>query len=182
MKLTHIALAAAALAVSPFGPIPAGAEGLIYELKAGVLAHDVPDLWSRFRRETEAVDVNIDVQLSPSMQAFFGTIRPAIGASLNTGGQTSIGYIDARYTYDGPSGWFFSTGLGGAIHDGNIDRRDPDRKALGSRVLFHIPIEVGYRLDAHNSISGYFEHTSNGYTQRFNEGMDRLGIRYGYRF
>ena len=70
MKLTHIVFAAAAIAVSALGSAPARAGGLIYELKAGVLAHDVPDLWSRFRRETEAVDVNIDVQLSPSMQAF----------------------------------------------------------------------------------------------------------------
>jgi hypothetical protein len=55
-------------------------------------------------------------------------------------------------------------------------------KALGSRVLFHIPVEIGLRFDDHNSLSVYFEHTSNGYTQDFNEGLDRLGVRYGYRF
>jgi lipid A 3-O-deacylase len=57
-----------------------------------------------------------------------------------------------------------------------------DRKALGSRVLFHIPLEVGYRFDDHNSLSAYFEHMSKAYTVSPNEGMDRLGIRYGYRF
>jgi lipid A 3-O-deacylase len=55
-------------------------------------------------------------------------------------------------------------------------------QALGSRVLFHIPAEVGYRFDDHNSLSAYFEYMSNAYTVSPNEGMDRLGIRYGYRF
>jgi lipid A 3-O-deacylase len=161
---------------------PAIAEGLIYELKAGVLDHDVPNLWSGFRRETNTADINIEAQLSPSMQAFFGTIRPAVGASISTDGQTSHAYIDARWTIEASSGLFFATGLGGAIHDGSTDNNDATRKALGSRILFHIPIELGYRFDAHNSVSGYFEHTSNAYTMRYNQGLDRLGIRYGYRF
>ena len=49
-------------------------------------------------------------------------------------------------------------------------------------MLFHIPAEIGLRLDAHNSVSVYYEHTSNAYLADFNEGMDRLGVRYGYRF
>jgi hypothetical protein len=63
-----------------------------------------------------------------------------------------------------------------------LQLEDWDRKALGSRVLFHIPVEIGYRLDEHNSLSAYFEHMSNAYTVDPNEGMDRLGVRYGYRF
>jgi hypothetical protein len=31
-------------------------------------------------------------------------------------------------------------------------------------------------------VSVYFEHTSNAYTEKFNEGLDRIGVRYGYRF
>lgn len=176
--LAHMVFALALAQLIP----AAQADGLIYELKAGVLAHDVPNLWSGFSRETDAVDINVEALLSPSMQVFFGTLRPAIGGSFSTGGGTNHGYIDARWTYDASSGAFFGFGLGGAIHDGNTGRTDPDRKALGSRVLFHIPLELGYRFDAHNSISGYFEHTSNAYTMRTNEGLDRLGIRYGYRF
>jgi lipid A 3-O-deacylase len=60
--------------------------------------------------------------------------------------------------------------------------KDADEKALGSRVLFHIPLEVGYRLDLHNSISAHFEHMSNAYTVDPNEGLDRIGVRYGYKF
>ncbi len=81
-----------------------------------------------------------------------------------------------------PKRLFFAVGLGTAIHNGEKDASKPDMKALGSRVLFHIPVEIGLRFDDHNSLSVYFEHTSNGYTQDFNEGLDRLGVRYGYRF
>ena len=73
-------------------------------------------------------------------------------------------------------------GLGAAIHGGNLNPTEPDRKALGSRVLFHIPFELGYRWDDHQSLSVYFEHTSNGNTARYNEALDNIGIRYGYRF
>lgn len=182
MNVKLARLASAALFLMAGATVSAAGENLIYQLSVGALDHDVPDLWSRFRREKETLDINVDAQLSPSMQVFFGTLRPAVGGTINTQGLTSMGYVDARWTYEAASGLFFGVGLGGAIHDGNVGRTDPARKALGSRVLFHIPLEFGYRFDAHNSVSAYFEHTSNGYTQTYNEGMDRLGVRYGYRF
>lgn len=158
------------------------AQGLVHELMIGALAHDVPDLWSGFRREPSSIDINVEAKLSPAMALFFGTLRPAVGATINTEAATSHVYVDARLNYDLSERVFFGLGVGAAVHDGNTGREDPDRKALGSRLLFHIPFELGYRLDAHNSISAYFEHTSNAYTQKYNEGMDRLGVRYGYRF
>ncbi len=160
----------------------ASAEDLVSELKIGILDHDVPDLWSGFRREEDGADINVEALLSPSVLFFGGTIRPAIGATINTQGDTSHAYVDARWQYELPGGVFFGVGLGGAIHDGEVDPVDPDRKALGSRLLFHIPAELGYRFDEHSSLSLYFEHTSNAYTQDSNEGLDRLGIRYGYGF
>jgi lipid A 3-O-deacylase len=175
------AVSAALLLIASAADAFAG-DGLIYQLSVGALSHDVPDLWSGFRAEKESLDVNIEAQLSPSMQLFFGTLRPAIGGSINTAGQTSMGYVDARWTYEAASGVFIGLGIGAAIHDGNLDLSDLNRKALGSRVLFHFPLEIGYRFDAHQSVSAYFEHMSNGYTQHYNEGMDRLGVRYGYRF
>jgi hypothetical protein len=155
---------------------------LVDELKIGVLWHDVPGLWSGFQAEPNSADINIEALLSPSVAFLGGTIRPALGASISTIGATSDAYIDARWQYETPSGIFFGLGLGAAVHDGQLQLEDWDRKALGSRVLFHIPAEVGYRFDDHNSLSAYFEHMSNAYTVCPNEGMDRLGIRYGYRF
>lgn len=156
--------------------------GVISELKLGALYHDPGDLWSGFRREPQSVDVNIEVLLTPYIDVLGGRLRPAIGASINTSGGTSKGYVDARFEIEGASGLFLAIGLGAAIHDGNITPTDPTRKALGSRILFHIPAEIGWRWDGHNSISVYFEHVSNGYTQDYNEGLDSIGMRYGYRF
>jgi hypothetical protein len=158
------------------------AQGLVEELKLGVLDHDVPDLWSGFRAEPSSVAINVEALFSPSVAFLGGTIRPALGASINTEGATSNVYLDARWQYETPAGIFFGLGLGGTVHDGQLELKDWDQKALGSRVLFHIPLEIGYRLDAHNSVSAYFEHMSNAYTVDPNEGLDRIGVRYGYRF
>jgi lipid A 3-O-deacylase len=57
-----------------------------------------------------------------------------------------------------------------------------DKKSLGSRLLFRIPIEVGYAFDRHHRIIFTFDHLSNGYLVSPNEGMDSLGLIYGYRF
>ena len=171
-----------ALAVS--WPAIGHAEGLIRELKGGILAHDVPNLWSGFRTENDAVAVNVEALLTPSLSLFGGTLRPAIGASIATEGGTSNVYLDARWEFETASGIFFALCLGVTVHDGEtrLLAANQTPKALGSHLLFHIPAEIGYRFDRHNSVSIYFEHMSNGYTRDENEGLDRLGVRYGYRF
>ena len=73
-------------------------------------------------------------------------------------------------------------GLGAAVHDGKLDTRDDDKKSLGSRVLFRIPIEIGYALNNRHRISILFDHVSNGYLANPNEGLDTFGLRYGYKF
>lgn len=40
------------------------ADDLLYALKIGVLAHDVPDLWSGFQIEHNAADINIEAQFA----------------------------------------------------------------------------------------------------------------------
>jgi hypothetical protein len=151
------------------------------ELRLGVLAHDVPDLWSGFRLES-GVDINGEILIGPGLAFLGGTLRPAIGGSVNTSGGTSKAYLDARWEIEGPAGLFFGTGLGVAVHNGNLGPTDPDRKALGSRALFHVPVEIGLRFDRGRSISVYFEHTSNANLARHNEGLDSIGVRYGIRF
>lgn len=81
-----------------------------------------------------------------------------------------------------PGGIFLGIGLGGAVHDGLLDPTGPGRKALGSRLLFHIPVEIGLRLGGRRSISVYCEHMSNAFLADSNEGMDSIGVRYEYKF
>ena len=153
----------------------------LHEVKFGVLHHDTGSLWSGFRRES-GVDLNLEAIFSPHTKFLGGIIRPAFGGSVNTDGDTSKLYSGLRWQYEHASGIFLGIGLGGAIHDGKLHLQHNDRKALGSRVLFHIPIEIGYRLSAKNSLSVYFDHVSNAYLADVNEGMDTLGGRFGYRF
>lgn len=151
------------------------------EFRGGVLAHDVPGLWSGFSLES-GIDINAELLFGGGYPILGGRIRPAVGVSVNTHGDTSRVYADARWEIESPSGIFFAIGLGAALHDGLLDPTDPNRKAFGSRVLFHVPIEIGLRLDARNSISVYFEHMSNAGLADSNEGLDAIGVRYGYRF
>jgi lipid A 3-O-deacylase len=158
------------------GPSPIG-----LEIRGGVLAHDVPDLWSGFSLE-KGVDINAEVLIGRGLPFLFGSIRPAFGGSVNTSGYTSKVYLDARWEIETASGIFFGAGLGAALHDGTLTPTDADRKALGSPVLFHIPFEIGYRFNERHSLSIYFEHMSNAHTKQYNEGLDDIGVRYGYRF
>jgi lipid A 3-O-deacylase len=180
LRVLIVVLVAAVVLLDPV--LPAFADGFVQELKIGVLDHDVPNLWSGFRAEPDSADINIEAIFSPSVAFLGGTISPALGGSISTIGATSDVYLDARWQMEMGCGIFLGLGIGGAVHNGQLQLEDWDRKALGSRVLFHIPLEIGYRLDDHNSLSAYFEHMSNAYTVSPNEGLDRLGIRYGYRF
>ena len=176
LALLATLIADADTALAQVAYVPSG-----WEFRGGVLAHDVPGLWSGFRLES-GVDINAELLFGAGLPFAGGTIRPAAGASVNTEGFTSRVYVDARWEYETPSGIFLGLGLGGTIHDGLLDPTDPHKKALGSRILFHIPLEIGLRFDQHNSISVYFEHMSNGFLAQSNEGLDSIGVRYGYRF
>jgi len=169
--------------LTAMGPASAEEEstGIVHEIKGGVLAHDVDNLWSSFSRES-GVDLNAEAIFTPSVTFWGGTLRPALGASINTSGDTSKVYLDARWEYEAENNLFFVLGVGAAVHNGEKKLVSNDKKALGSRLLLHFPIELGYRFDEHHGLSIYFDHISNGYTQDENEGLDTLGLRYGYRF
>lgn len=153
----------------------------LHEIKFGVLHHDPGSLWSNFRRES-GVDLNLEAIFVPQVQLLGGTIRPVLGGSINMVGDTSKLYAGMRWQYEHASGVFVGIGLGGAIHDGKLHPHQSDRKALGSRVLFHIPVELGYRFTAKSSFSVFFDHVSNAFLADANEGMDTFGGRLGYRF
>jgi hypothetical protein len=184
-----LALAAMPAAAQPGPPSPAAA--ILDHVSVGYLAHDVAGLWSGFRIERAATAVNLDLAFAPhvALPLGWGTIRPALGGTVAIGDGTSIAYADARYEIDGPFGTFFGLGLGLAVQDGPLREPQPvppgghDSKALGSRFLFHVPIEIGVALPRGLRLSAYFEHVSNGgLGTRFNEGLDSVGGRVGYRF
>jgi hypothetical protein len=184
MSLKRLGVTAVMIAIAVAAPAMAGDGGVaawLYEVRAGLLYHDMDYLWSNARFE-RGVDFNGEVTFAPALALFGGAFRGSLGASVNSDGGTSKAYLDLRYQYDFDSGIFVSAGGGGAVHDGALTAGRDDRKALGSRLLFHIPVEAGYRFTPHQSVSVYFDHMSNAGLARNNEGLDTLGLRYGYRF
>ncbi|UCG07106.1 MAG: acyloxyacyl hydrolase, partial [Desulfobacterales bacterium] len=80
------------------------------------------------------------------------------------------------------SGAFIDIGLGLAAHDGKLETSDDDKKELGSRILFRIPVEIGLLFREHHGVSIMFDHVSNAYLADPNDGLDTIGLRYSYRF
>ncbi len=162
-------------------PTQAQADLIVHEFKVGLLKHDVSDLWSGFSRES-GVDLNLELLFTPSTKMLSGTLRPALGVSLNNNGGTSKIYLDARWQRKLSAQLELGLGIGLAVHDGESQFVRVDRKALGASLLLHFPLELIYRVDNHNTFSLFFDHVSNGYLESPNEGLDTLGLRYGYRF
>lgn len=156
--------------------------GLLHEIRVGVLHHDIDNLWSGSSYEN-GTDVSAEIVLNPAYALWGGHIRPNIGVAINDTGATSKIYTGGLWQILRRNGWILDLGAGLAVHDGETNNPEAvGRKELGSRILFHVSLELGYSLSAHNRIFLMFDHISNGYTADPNEGLDTLGIRYGYLF
>lgn len=155
----------------------------IEEFRLGVLAHNKGPIASH--RE-HGVQLNVEFLFdSPSFLKYILSPRPHIGGSVNTTGQTSFVYTGLTWTWDIYQGLFLDFSLGGAVHDGWLESSDPapNRRLLGSRVLFRESIELGYRFFDHHSLSIMLDHVSNaGLLSDRNQGNDDIGIRYGWHY
>lgn len=179
-----LALKAVVIAIVSLGSLALAddadtAEPFISEVRGGLLAHDVSGLWSGSHEESGA-DINLEVyfrRLEP--QLLNGMLRPAIGASINNVGDTSHYYVDLIWERRFDSGFFFDIGLGLAWHDGEKEVIvDNSRKQLGTRINFHVPIDVGYSFRDRHRIALSFQHLSNAGIGDENEGLDTVGLRY----
>jgi len=181
--------AALTIVVSGFLASSAAAAGpdWIDEGKFGVLAHDIGFLGHHIEN---GEDINGELLFtSPGFLSWIGSPRPHIGGSVNTSGNTSYGYIGLTWSYDlwrdlfrGEDAFFIAGSLGGGVHDGYLDSAPPERKLLGSRVLFRESAEFGYRVTPAVSISIMLDHLSNASIADHNNGLTNIGIRTGYRF
>ena len=157
-------------------------EGLLREIRWGVAAHDVDGLWSSESYE-DGPDILAELVFNrPLFQLLSGTAYPNAGATINTRGYTSKVFAGLLHQWELSEHLFFATGVGLALHNGELDTTQPDRKSLGSRVLFRVPIEFGIAFNCHHRIMVAFDHVSNAGLAQPNEGMDTLGVMYGYRF
>ena len=145
-------------------------------------AHDVDGLWSGESTE-KGPDAGLEVIFSHTLFDFLGaTAHPNAGVSINTRGNTSQLYGGFLLCWRQLAPFAVATGFGLTVHDGERESDAVDRKSLGSRVLFRIPIQIGYALGTHHRLTIAFDHVSNAYLVSPNDGMDTLGVFYGYRF
>ena len=160
---------------------PAAAEGLISEMRIGVMDHDSSIFHNS--HETTDPDINLEIRFaSPDFLAWAFAPRPLIGGTINTGNGTSFGYAGLGWTFDLTDAFFVDFTLGGAVHDGETDRATATSKNFGCRAQFHESASLGYRFDKSHALMLSVEHMSNGGLCDDNEGLTNTGIRYAYSF
>jgi lipid A 3-O-deacylase len=118
----------------------------------------------------------------PEFSLLGGSVRPAVGAEvcLDTKG-TSKAFGAMLWEIE-KANIFFDAGFGGAIHNGNLHGHDPDEKHYGSRVLFYEQLCFGYSFTAKYRLGFFFDHMSNAYLAKPNNGLNIIGISFQYRF
>ncbi len=169
-------------ALSQEAPADTTDGGILYGCRVGLLYHDVNGLWSGSRAEG-GIDVNAEIVFRrPGYFLWGGAIRPNLGVTVNSQGDTSTLYGGFIWEIVSRAGLFFNTGLGLALHNGELDAGDDRQKALGARVLFRIPFEIGATFGGRHRLSVFFAHISNAYLADPNQGLDVLGLRYGFQF
>jgi hypothetical protein len=195
----HLALAgiAVGLALSPASLNAQSVTNLTFgELKFGVLAHDVSFLGGK----EHGVDFNPEIVMpSPVPDAWAASLpaylrwmvqpRPTFGAAINSSRYTNQFYFGTTWTWMLANNIFqpgdgFSAGIffGGAANDGEIVSTKSDRKSLGSHILFRESLELGYWITPRIQISGYVDHVSNAGFARYNQNINDVGARLGFRF
>ncbi|NQW00134.1 MAG: acyloxyacyl hydrolase [Rhodospirillales bacterium] len=172
--------------------------GFISEVRIGALAHDVGPFSAK---KEDGMDTNLEVLFaSPEFLDVIWSPRPQLGINYNTSGDTSQAYMGLEWEYGFWDGWFASFGFGGAVHDGHLvgDKAGKtDRKSLGCRLLFREALNLGYRFGGRHAVMVQLDHISNAslcekevdndatggrHTVTLNEGLETLGVRYGYLF
>ena len=158
------------------------AGGWLQEIRIGLAAHDVDGLWSGESKEP-GTTIGVEAIFGHTLFHLLGaTANPNVGLSLSMQGDTSCLYGGFLLRWSQLASIAVATGFGLAVHNGKRSTDAADRKSLGSRVLFRVPIQIGYALTAQHWITLAFDHVSNGYLAAPNDGMDTLGVFYGYRF
>jgi hypothetical protein len=165
---------------------------LVSEVRLGLLSHDIkfPNR-KKFRapnpfenRYESGVNINPEVVfISPDILKVLLAPRPHAGVSLNMGDDTNYVYTGLGWDTSWANNLFLDGFWGLAVHDGKLINGNPDKIEFGSKLLFRLGGELGWRWDGHNGVSLIWEHMSNaGVIDAKNQGIDSIGIRYSYRY
>ena len=175
----------------------ARAQNISYsEFKFGVLDHDSHLLEGK----EHGIDLNPEVIFpSPFTDSWTATMpwylqwflqpRPTLGGEFNTSHYTNDYYLGATWSWwltrnilRPDDGITFGIFFGPGFNDGRTVSKTPDRKSLGSSVLFRESFELGYQITPTYGVSAFLDHVSNGGLAKQNQSINDLGMRIGIRF
>lgn len=156
------------------------------ELRLGILTHDFS---FADRRREHGLDANIELLFQPGWLPFGldalpqGRLLGFAGLTTQLAGDTTD-QLYGGLTYDvfPERGLLLRLAGGLALHDGDLENDTDERLEVGQRVLFYGAFELGYRFLDRHTLSVFYQHSSNGPLGGTNQGIDNLGLRYGYRF
>ncbi|MGB0682725.1 MAG: acyloxyacyl hydrolase [Magnetovibrionaceae bacterium] len=156
--------------------------GFLSEIRVGAFVHDFGPFGSR---KESGYSGNLEVLFeSPDFLDIIWAPRPHLGVTGHTKGDTHQAYFGLTWDVDFLDDFFLDLSFGGSVHTGNLEYEfgQENQKNLGCRLLFRESIALGYRITANHNISAHLDHISNASLCSENEGLDNLGLRYGYRF
>jgi len=152
------------------------AEKTFYAIKGGLLSHSTGPISSG---KESGIDLHAKLLFTTKILKAY----PGVGTDINLNGDTS-------FLYGGLSrqGKFFKHLLLGAffglaVHNGDLDASNSDKRQFGTRLLFREAIDIGFYMNKEVSISLMYDHYSNaGLANKRNQGNDNIGIRVSYYY
>lgn len=160
------------------GPVSASQNG---EVRFGIMKNDIG---SGLKEKVErSPNINFEYLFNPWMTGIGSYIfspRPHMGMSINTRGGTHQFYAGLTWRIN-LGNFFIEPSFGGEIHTAHLKTSSSHKKALGSRLLFHEAIAIGYQITEKHSLSIMLDHASNAGIAKPNSGITTLGLRYGYK-
>tara|TARA_Y100001960_G_C14766853_1_gene877497 strand:- start:2578 stop:3060 length:483 start_codon:yes stop_codon:yes gene_type:complete len=160
-------------------------------MRVGILKHAVSVIGNT-TKET-GLDGNLEfLWNSPDWLKFLWTPQPHLGFSFNgSSNNTDVAYTGLSWEKIIWRSAFLNFSFGLALHNGKLSY-NPDvpfpsdynrHREFGCRVVFRESFEAGWKLPKEQSLSIMWSHYSHaGLCGDQNEGLDNLGVRYGYRF
>jgi len=151
------------------------------QMRLGLLQHDLDG----YGGSENGMDLTIELRGAPLRGAFWDNVyspRPHIGVNVNDSGDTSVLYTGLSWMADFGEMFYVSADFGGAVHNGKLKTKDPERAQLGSRILFHEAFEVGVRASQRWRVGLRIDHSSNADLASKNDGITNIGILVSREF
>lgn len=109
--------------------------------------------------------------------------RIYLGTSIATGEGVDQVYGGLAWTLDVTEKLFVELGLGGTVHNGDLNDDGTNGPKLGCRFLFREQVAVGYRITDNWQILATADHSSHAHLcDGPNGGLSHAGLAIGYKF